>query len=364
MTPHPPLAQAGIPAFVASLPTTGLVPSWVGPGPHPDWFCIGTESNTVRFIDVNGVTTGDGGPISPRTESVTGVAFADGWMAISNRSEVAVWSLLPADGDQHRGFQLDVGAHNVVAGRNGRFFAAAGRTGILCLRASPRGVAESLVRGDTGNGILIYQVVTVQPSDGTELLVCATRKAGVAFAEVPDHEQSHILNTRTFGKLDIVDVCPLNLAGYPAGVIAAGLEGSIVVFDDVRASTKPPIIKFPSLQGKVYRVMSVGGTICVLTSQSLVIYVKLAEQMAAGMTSVKAETLTIRMKAVDANTVADRWVLAVLPDGLLRFDMNQLTMPTESGFGLDRSEARFMEAHDVDWDQRSERMTASVMAMS
>ena len=83
-------------------------------------------------------------------------------------------------------------------------------------------------------------------------------------------------------------------------------------------------MKFNTVQGTAYRLLSGGEHLFVLTSRGLYALLKLAGRLVIGMPpgGFNTRILSVPMQAVDANLVSDRWLLVITPDEVRKFDVD------------------------------------------
>ena len=181
---------------------------------------------------------------------------------------------------------------------------------------------EASVTTLSEEGLYVYRVISILSDAGREVIACAARSGGVVAGDYSG-PQTTKMRTATASGLDVIDICPLT-----AGVEVAcrgmllGRDGRIMLFRDVLTDDKPVTMKFKKVQGTAYRLLSHSGDLYVLTSKGLYVLGKLASRFLARelYTGVITQILTAPMDAIDANLAGDRWLLAVLPDEVRRFD--------------------------------------------
>jgi hypothetical protein len=324
MTPYPPIGQ-GPRALINSLQLRDFDVSWVGPTLANRGFCFGSEDGRLLLADYDGAPVDKPQKANYSGEALNGVAFLDRRIAVSTRNEVLIVHLgsgHPA-GTPHA--LIPFGAHDVIAGVSGHFFAPLGRRGILsCLPDSGPVQEVTIVSGPAGE-MYFYRVISLRAAGGEEVLACATRRGGVASMEFRPEEQKHTLGTLTFGGLDVVDICPLVPGEASTAAAALGRDGTVILFRDALHERTPLTVKYPSVKGVAYRLLSAGGNLFLLTSEGLHVITALVDRfLNRAQPAPVTPVLVIPMQAVDANAVGDRWVLIVMADGVLRFDVGLL----------------------------------------
>jgi hypothetical protein len=180
-----------------------------------------------------------------------------------------------------------------------------------------------ILGSDDADTPYFYSVINLRAGPGREILVCATRKDGVAALEFEGDKETYSLSTITFKGLDVVDVCALNPAADSLSVAALGRDGTLGLFRDVLVDKRPVTLKFGAVHGMAYRVLCCKGDIYVLTSKGIFVLGKLAERFLAGELSSGTITpvLPLPMDAVDACLAHDRWLLVVMADEVRKFDV-------------------------------------------
>jgi hypothetical protein len=180
-----------------------------------------------------------------------------------------------------------------------------------------------------------YKAVSLFSYGQPEVLACAARQGGVLGTEfVPEGDQGQI-NSITFPGLDVVDVCSLGTGVLPPAVAAVARNGTLVLLRDVLREPSPLVMRFEDITGVVYRVFSAQGSLLLLTSTGLYVLARLTQRFLAGEAVDRTPTPVrpIPLEVVDANLCGERWLLAALADGVLRFDLDLLigSPPAESG---------------------------------
>jgi hypothetical protein len=307
--------------------------SYAGPGGAAG-FCLGSEAGGVRFYSdrwqyVNGM------PNAIRSgEAVNGVAFLGHFFAASSRDEVWIWTLPRGGGKTVYGAHFPVGAHGVIAATNGFFVAPLGLQGMMLCRPK-EGEAQAVTISGGNPPVYVYRVASQQTPDGQHLLITALRRQGVGLTDFADGEGNKTLHTKTFAGLDVVDVCTVGNQRSTASAVAMGRDGTLILFDDIRIADKPSTIKFKSVDGTAYRVLSAAGYLILLTSKALHIISGLLDGLGSGrLMQPETPIMTIPMEAVDVEVANDRWVLVTLPHGVVWMDLEQL----KSGPKMDREQ--------------------------
>ncbi len=134
------------------------------------------------------------------------------------------------------------------------------------------------------------------------------------------------MSSITFPGLDVIDVCSLSSASAEPAVCAVGRDCTLLFFRDVWNDRQPSTLKFKDISGTAYRVMSSRGHLFLLTSSGLFIFAGLARRFLEGesIDSTPTPGRIIPLEAVDANLAGDHWLLIVMPDGVVKADVDLL----------------------------------------
>lgn len=339
MIPFSPVRN-GSHALLSSLSFKDFEVSWAGPHPREDGFCFGSDDGRLLFTDSDGTLLQEGPEQPPPSgEAINGVAFIGHWMAVSTRKELRLFTLSRHAGERIRCAELPVGAHGIIASASGHFFAPLGRSGILFCKPKD-GPEQTLIISSGAEEAYIYRLVALRPASGGEIIACAARGSGVAAMEFKGQDEQHTLSTFGHEGLDVVDLCPLGIDPSGRGIAAVGKDRTIVFFRDVLTDRNPIAVEYPSIEGTAYRLLSKRGYLFLLTSAGLYVIARLINHFLNGSDrDALTPVLAMPMEAVDAYVGGDRWVLIVMPDGVLRFDVELLERNTP----IDRAQGKLME---------------------
>ncbi|MGL4553175.1 MAG: hypothetical protein ACRC33_18575 [Gemmataceae bacterium] len=352
MTAFPP-AVDGVRELITSIPMpAGFEPSWAGAAPGGG-FAFGSEDGLGLVTDVNGRVVRHPGLVNLSREAVNGMAFLPPWTAVSTRNEVTVTS------EEHKTIAtVPAGAHDVVAG-SGCFFAPLGRQGLLSDIPTHGDKNLYTIHRGPGDHSFFYRVISLRPPGGRELVACAMRRGGVAAAEFRGGT-FHDYNTLSFDNLDVVGVCALRPGEPSTSAAALGIDGTLILFEDVLGGPSPVTVRYPVITGTAYRVLSARGLLFVLTSHALYGILGLIEPGLNGdarMTPIFA----LPLEAVDMFLAGDRWLLIILPDGVLRLDIELLAEMKPAD--LQRFERRDVTPTRLDpvWTEKAVSLVAAAV---
>lgn len=307
--------------FSDRLRNRSSVSGYVGTNcPTPVLYCFGSEDGRVIVTDITGKPRAGPAQLAQSHEAINGIAFLGGFTAISTRDEIMLW--LP---QLARGARIPLGAHDIIAGANGYFFASLGRQGLMACQPTAGEKIDLVIYRDDASSLYYYRTISLRTGDGKELLVSALRTNGVGVVEFHGGDQPHQLSWVTFAGLDVIDLCVLDSTGLSSGVVALGRDGTIILFNDVLNDRHPTTIKYEEITGTAYRVFRAHGYLFVLTSDGLHVIFDLVDRFNQGIRDTfPTRGWTLKLEAVDAFLVSDEWLLIILPDEVLRLDITML----------------------------------------
>jgi hypothetical protein len=315
----------------------GFEVCWAGKHPFQDGFCFGSLDGRILFTDELGAPLMPPVTGSVSREAINGVARVGIWVAVTTRQEVNFKRLLGTLGAPTSGLAFPYGAHDITITPSGYFLAPLGQTGIMAVQPPFSPETPVTVHSADKAGLYAYRVISLRSQAGVEVLVCAGRLGGIAAGEFSGSRETHTMNTATFKGLDVVDICPLDPGADSLAVAALGRDGSLVLSQDVLQDKKPITMKFQSVKGVAYRVLSCRGDIYLLTSKGMYVLGKLAGRFLAKelVSGVTTPVLAMGLEAVDANLVANRWLLVVMADEVRKFDVELVhqSVPERLGHG-------------------------------
>lgn len=329
MTPFP-NAGNGTRALLSMIRPGGFETSWAGScSLRPDVFCLGSEDGRILFTDFDGRSLGNAVKASTSEEAINGIAFIKPWMSVSTRSEVMLWTLAGEQNPEVMGVKFPFGAHGVIAGTGKYFFAPLGHSGMAFYRPTDGPHQAVTISSGTKERVNIYRLASLQSDSGQEIVVCALRQGGVGVIRFKGEDRTHTLGAITFSGLDVVDVCPLVPGGMSTAAAALGADCTVILFRDALTDRKPLTLRYQAIKGNAYRVLSARGHLFILTSAGLYVLAGLVHRFSQEVIGDHVTpVLEVAMEAVDANLGPSQWVLIVIPDGVLRFDVELLETNT------------------------------------
>lgn len=320
--------------------------TWAGQNPLSPGFCFGSEDGRLLFTDEQGIKMSEPWKGSHSGEAINGVARMGGWIAVTTRADVTVQNLANKEI-----VVLPYGAHGVTAASGGYFVAPLGRAGIMLMRPGPGNKHEVAALGAEGNDKYFYRIVAAKSTDGKDLLACACRQSGIGITEMRWGQDSYNMRVATFDGLDVVDICAVNADPEGLALAAAGRDGTLIMVRKGLQDQNPLTIKFKAVQGTVYRLLSSGEHLFVLTSRGLYVLNKLAGRLVKGMPPGEfvTEILTIPIEAVDANIVGEQWLLVVTPDDVRKLDVGVIERTAPQDLADSEIREAFADTLNPNW---------------
>ena len=307
----------------APIRLPGIEVSWAGPGLIDGGFCFGTEDGKLIFTTLDGVQVTELDPVFQHSEAVNGVAYLRNAIAVSTRAEVAICEIEATGGGKPKRALFPLGAHGVLATPSGCFVAPLGHSGLMI--AKPDGGDHLAVRKNQaqGEGFNFYKAVVLERPSLPVVVACAARTGGITAAILSQEQEEGGIHSVTFPGQDIVDLCSLRSGLYPNAICAVAKNGTLAFFRDLLENQDPITLQFEEVRGSAYRLLSSRGHLFLLTRSGLYVLADLSrrflegEPIALGPTRVRG----FPAEAVDMNLVGDRWLLLVMPDGVMRIDL-------------------------------------------
>ena len=322
--------------------------SWAGASAGDRGFCFGTETGEVFWTNFEGVQYGDllaNAALDDDDEAVNGIAFNAGRMVVTTRSGSAIWKNFEGKASKRKAVRIGVGSHGVVSALDGAFLMPLNVGGLMSVQdKSPKHFAGYLCKSDSMD-LNIYRAASLASPDGAQVLAVAARSGGVA---VGTYKPGGMLNldASEWPGADVIDVCPTGHVGFPVAAYALTRDNHILAFNNVLNLREHDTVRYKSMTGVAYRILSAGDFVFVLTDKALhVVHNLVAHSPGLFRVNRRTRNTSCPLEAVDINLVGKRWLLVLLADSVLRLDLNALARDLASDF-----EERVSEPTDV-WSQ-------------
>jgi hypothetical protein len=331
--------------------------SWAGPHPRQPGFCFGSEDGRLLFTNERFEVQIGPSRASQSGEAINGVAFSGKWMAVSTRADVTMTDMAFGEGSDV--FGIPFGAHGIVATPSGYFAAPMGPSGIMMLKAGSVPGDEVGVLSPNPVGMSFFRVIALRGNADNDLLVCAMRQRGIGLTELQWGDPMYNMRVAAFDGIDVVDVCAVSSSRGVLAVAAVGRDGTLILVRDALGDADPINIKFNTIQGTAYRLLSRGDDLLLLTSRALYILEKLASRLATGIPTDRFTThiMAIPLEAVDASVIRDRWLLVITPDEVLVGDLDLIHRAKQKEVGAETPQTLSRV-----WQRQHVSSNASVLA--
>lgn len=310
-----------------SIKLSGFEVSYVGEGPSQDMLCFGSDEGQLVLESMKGHVRQ--GPFvgSESREAINGVAFIGQHIAVSTRNELTLFTVQPNAPRQAKRVVVPAGAHGVTAAPSGQFVAPLGTPGVLFIAPSEGEEQRIRISRPKDREFYFYRVAALAPSEGPEVLVCATRGGGLTSILASGHGERRMFTWMTFPGLDAVDVCALGTGLREPAACVVAKDCSLVMSRNVLRDRRPATLRFDGVKGIAYRVFAARGHLFLLTSEGMYVFYTLVSRFLAGepVEGVRTSVREFPAEAVDASIVFDRYLFLVMPDEVLRFDLNPLS---------------------------------------
>jgi hypothetical protein len=309
--------------------------SWVGECPWTSGLCFGTEEGQLlipmgedsgKTLILDLVKSG---------EVINCVAFARGnLLAASTRDEV-VFYRFPTESESLGlipvGPTFDGGAHGIVATSAGGFVAPLDYNGLLLMDVRSDQTYTRRITKPSGGEHNFYKLAHLGMSERGEVFACALRKGGLLGMTLPPYRGPEQAVAHLFQGLDGIDVCSLKDPSHPFSSACLGIDRTIVLTRNILENVPSLTLNFNVLEGTAYRLLTAKGHLFILTSESLVTLPNLISRFLAGesLNGPKSFVVT-RVRAVDAYSTYDRWILLELPEGFVRLEVDQLVLSNDN----------------------------------
>jgi hypothetical protein len=303
--------------------------SWAGPQPFSTGFVFGSEDGRILGTDESATILVPPIAGSESGEAINGLAVCGdnlpdkGWFAVSTRTDWCMWRVTA--GDKPNKASVNSGTHGIISTPSGCFVGAQGLRGLMIVNPSTGEKHNLAIIGPNASSVYFYKVAVLQDEQGSEVFACAARHMGVATAPFQPKGDERDLQTLGYKGWDVVDICPI--APNSLAAAAIGKDRTIRLFKNVLTDYAPLRVRFPSVLGVAYRLLSCRGHLLVLTSKALYVFFEVAGRFIRGELNQGEPILTtsILMEAVDANLYREKYLLVIKADNsVMRIDLAAL----------------------------------------
>jgi hypothetical protein len=260
-------------AYVIPRETAQETVTFAGECPLTDWLVFGTDEGRV-LAPIEHAADGSVGWISIASglgDVVNGVAFGQRHAAISTPSSISLVHAAIESPDElgNVAATIPAGAFDVIAIGDNRFLAPMGIYGLMVASIDDEGQvrAETLGHADQ---TYFYMTRLVERHANLAIIASAGRRDGLVRLKLPDEGPADV-GIFTFNDIDVVDVCPFAWPGAPCAVVALGINGELIVCDDL-VNGVPVAVRIPHISGRSYSLRRAGPHLVILTRKSVHIF--------------------------------------------------------------------------------------------
>jgi hypothetical protein len=260
-------------AYVIPRETSQETVSFAGECPLTDWLVFGTDEGRVLAPiehDADGSVNWRS-IVSGLGDVVNGVAFSQRHAAISTPSAISIVRAAIESPEELGDIvaTIPAGAFDVIAIGPERFLAPMGIYGLMVASVDDYGHihAETLGHADQ---TYFYMTRLVERQSNLTIIASAGRQNGLIRLKLPNEGPADV-GIFTFNEIDVVDVCPFPRPGAPLAVVALGINGELIVCDDL-VNGVPVAVRIPHIRGRSYSLRRVGPHLVILTKKSVHIF--------------------------------------------------------------------------------------------
>jgi hypothetical protein len=323
-----PSGETDFSAPTISIP--GQKITWAGEGLQDDRFLFGTDSGVVLECGVDGsLRNMHSVRVGKDEESINSIGFYFDenalHLAATTRTDIILNSFFvnPIERRiQHAGF----GAHGIKHTLGNYLVAPAGPSGIIVVMfdATGQGQIQTVLARDEFRYFYDFSTLGLSQGIGPEISVCACRSDGlVLFLVEPGSGLVSIKSVKVGDKvIDMVGVISIYNADFPLALIGLGKNRSLHFFRDPLHMREIDSLEFPYIPGTAYKLLRYGAHVILLTSKGICFIPSIVGQFHRGE-SIEGERRVrfFKIEAIDINIAFDKWLLVVIPDGIIRMEL-------------------------------------------
>jgi hypothetical protein len=300
--------------------------TWAGEWPSTGGFCIGTVDGRIFYSkDAAGRGEVEGRPLAVAEEAINGVAFGKDFVGVRTRSEVSLYRLLPSGDDVESVTRASRGAHSILATPAGQFLAPIGGDGMLCIDAGRVPQVGAWIDHARQSEPYYYQLIYLADSGDHQVLACAARTDGLLRIPFDKEKAGDRITGFAASDIDLIDVCSLSAPEWPFSVAGLGLDGSLILVENILEEPKALTLRFEEIRGTPYSLLSGEGHLFVLTSKELVILPGLASRFLHGeRIDCPIHGYRTPIQAVDASIAYGEYLMIVLDEGVSILEISRL----------------------------------------
>jgi hypothetical protein len=304
--------------------------TWAGEGLQSDRFLFGTDNGLILECGINGsLENMHSVRLGQDEESINAVAFCVDenalHLAATTRTDIILNSFFvspPRRAVWHAGF----GAHGIKRTHTHWFIAPAGPSGVVAVKSDSGEVVDDRNFPPIEHAQYFYDYATlgIDQESGLEVSVFACRRDGLAFFYV---EPDVVLKPIRFSKvgtriIDFISVSSIGNSVDPLAWMGLGKGKTLHFMRNPLRIEAIDTLELSFVPGIPYKVLRYGPHAFLLTSKGVCIVLDVVRQYHHGeLKSGKRPVRFIGMEAIDINIAFNKWLLVVLPNGIIRMDL-------------------------------------------
>jgi len=314
----------------------GPVITCVGAMPWFDGFVFGDEEGMLRFTSIDGRLRS----IFKSIESercINRVAFSESngcrYIAICTASDIAIHRFTEG-GTLLTSKVYDRGGHGIYSTRGGSFLAPMGLVGLAVFTPRPDGeIGEYVLSVRNARKYFYVMSHIASADDGQDLWACAGRAGGLIALTLDKNSRPSISRSlqSAIKPKDYVYSCSIGNMNMPRAAASLSRDGEVDFFVDLMEERMPLTWHFGDTQGVAYSMAAVDGHLFIATSKGIYTCVDIVSRFLRGELKVGVEAVTVRhlpVEIIDFAILYERWMMVLLHDKVLTFDINDMLMPS------------------------------------
>ena len=265
-------------------------------------------------------------------ESINSIAFYFDdnalHLAATTRTDIIVNSFF-VNPPRRKVWSSGFGAHGIKRTLGNYFVAPAGPSGIevLMLKADGEIQRQAILARDELRYFYDYATLGLDQSIGSEISVCACRLDGLVFFHAQPRDGLASIKSSKVGQhsIDMIGVTSIHSPIFPLALIGLGKNRSLHFFRDPLHIREIDSVNFPFLPGTAYKILRYGAHVVLLTSKGICFVPSIVGQFHRGEDiGGERRVRFIKIEAIDINIAFDKWLLVVLPNGIITMDLAEV----------------------------------------
>jgi hypothetical protein len=187
-----------------------------------------------------------------------------------------------------------------------------------------------------GNALKYFYVMSriASADDGQELWACAARAGGLLALTLDKNGVPSVSRSlqSAIKPRDYVSSCPIGNTQIPRAAVILSRDGEVDFFVNLMTDSTPLTWHFSDTQGVAYSIAAVGGHLFIATSKGIYTCVDIVRRFLQGELQPGVEAVTVRhlpVEIIDFAILHGRWVMVLLHDKVLRFDVDDMLIPRQ-----------------------------------